>query len=423
MLFRDEKSNKFDLHPVVRKYCYDRLRDKKGVHSELRDYFAKNPEPEKIESVDDLAPIVELYYHTVRAGRYDEAAKLFKDRLLSIGRVKLHDQLYYRFGAYQPIIELLRTLFPDGEDKTPRLKDKSDQEWIICALANSYSLSGQSRRAVPLFVLCVKLMEKIDDKKSLINDLTNFASLAQIPIGELDAAESNLRRSIEICREIKDEILEALGHQDLGLLLAYRGNFEESKKEITKVVDTFEKLNYDYEETAWIRCSLRAILMNNAAEALNHAKKARKLGERGGYVGKLEIDIIRAEYLLGAAHLMKGNLVEAEEHLTEALTRDRKINLVELEPDILLVFAKLRLKQNHKKEALKHAEEALLIADRCEYRLKQADIHNFLAEFYLDAGDFKKAKKHGEIAKERAECGYKPALEKAEKLLNAIELR
>jgi tetratricopeptide (TPR) repeat protein len=120
---------------------------------------------------------------------------------------------------------------------------------------------------------------------------------------------------------------------------------------------------------------------------------------------------------------MKGNLAEAEKHLTEALTRDRKINLVELEPDILLEFAKLRFKTNHTKEALKFADEALLIADRCEYRLKQADIHNFLAEFYLDAGDLKQAKKHCEIAKERAECGYKLALEKAEKLLNEIERR
>ena len=48
-------------------------------------------------------------------------------------------------------------------------------------------------------------------------------------------------------------------------------------------------------------------------------------------------------------------------------------------------------------------------------------IHNFLVGFYRDAGDLKKAKEHGEIAKERAECGYKPALEKAEKVLNEIE--
>jgi len=49
------------------------------------------------------------------------------------------------------------------------------------------------------------------------------------------------------------------------------------------------------------------------------------------------------------------------------------------------------------------------------------DIHNFLAEFYLDTGDLEKAREHGEIAKERAECGYKVALEKAEKMLESIE--
>ena len=114
--------------------------------------------------------------------------------------------------------------------------------------------------------------------------------------------------------------------------------------------------------------------MSNADEALNSAKKSRELAN----VEKLERDIIQAEYLLGAAYLMKGNLTEAENHLNDALTRDRKINLVEFEPDILLEFAKLRLRQGHNEESLKFALEALGIADRCEYRLKHADIHNFL---------------------------------------------
>jgi hypothetical protein len=102
MLFRDEKSNKFDLHPIVRKYCYDRLRDKKGVHSKLRDYFAVIPELEKIKSVDDFAQVIELYWHTVGAKRYDEAFYLVRDRL--------HDILYYRFGAFNLQIELLQAL-------------------------------------------------------------------------------------------------------------------------------------------------------------------------------------------------------------------------------------------------------------------------------------------------------------------------
>ena len=116
-----------------------------------------------------------------------------------------------------------------------------------------------------------------------------------------------------------------------------------------------------------------------------------------------------------------GDLKEAEDHLNEALVRDRRINLVEFEPDILLEHAKLRFKQGHLAETLKLAKEALGIADRCEYRLKQADIRNFLTEVYLASNHLSKAKQHVKIAKERAECGYVPAMKKAEELARRIE--
>ena len=109
----------------------------------MRDYFAAVPTPDKVTRLEDLAPVIELYHHTVRAGQLDEACTLFRDRLTN--------PLYYQLGAYQLIIDLLRPLFPDGEDRPPRLKDESAQAWTLNELANSYSLSGQPRRAVPLF--------------------------------------------------------------------------------------------------------------------------------------------------------------------------------------------------------------------------------------------------------------------------------
>jgi tetratricopeptide (TPR) repeat protein len=415
MLFRDEKSNKFDLHPIVRKYCYDRLKDKEGIHLVLGDYFRYIPAPKKIESVDDLAPVIELYHHTVRAGKYDEAYVLYHDRLNS--------PLFFEFGAYQTIIELLRALFPDGEDKLPRVKKEGDQTWTLGALANAHSLSGHSRQAVLLYEIAIAIANIIEVEEvaneGIAIGLLNIAD-DQIRIGELDAAESNLKRSLDICREITDEHDEAIGHQELGVLYTYLGKFKESEKELGKASESFIKLGQAQSlGVVYIYHAIRSFLRSNAEDAFVFAKMSRELADFYMY----ERDIISAEYLLGAAHLMKGNFVEAEKHLTKALTCDRKINLVAFEPDILLEFAKLRFKQNHKEEALKFAEEALQIADRCEYRLKQADIHNFLAEFYLAAGDLEKAKEHGEIAKERAECGYKPALEKAEKLLDDIAQR
>jgi tetratricopeptide (TPR) repeat protein len=409
MLFRHEKSNKFDLHPIVRRYCYDRLKNKESIHLVLTDYFAYIPAPEKIESQDDLAPVIELYHHTVRAGKYDEASELFRDRLVN--------DLYYKFGAYQTIIELLRALFPDGEDKLPRLKDEFAQGWTLNSLANSYSLSGQPRNAVNIFQIAINLADKLETKTNIALGLSNLANMAQISIGELDTAESNLSRSIKIRREVKDKYEEASGHHELSRLLTYQGKFKESEQESSVAMSLLDESAIQPRGTIFAYRSIRSLLMSNAEEALKSARKARELAD----VDKLERDIIQAEYLLGTAYRMKGDTTDSEKHLNEALTRDRKINLVEFEPDILLEFTKLRFKENRKEEALKFAEEALQIADRCEYRLKQADIHNFLAEFYMGAGDLEKVREHGEIAKERAECGYKPALEKAKKILNEIE--
>jgi hypothetical protein len=126
-------------------------------------------------------------------------------------------------------------------------------------------------------------------------------------------------------------------------------------------------------------------------------------------------------------------LTEAEAHLTEALTRCRSINLVEMESDILLAWArwhraKGKADARSTQEAKQYAQEALSIADRCEYRLKQADIHNFLAQMALEVGDHEAAKKHAATAHERAWCDgpphcYKPALDEAERLLKVLGVK
>ena len=140
----------------------------------------------------------------------------------------------------------------------------------------------------------------------------------------------------------------------------------------------------------------------------------------------VENDIIGAKWAMGTAMMIEGtDLGRASLHLTEALTRCRRSNLVEREPDILLSWGRWHRANNNMQEAEAYAEEALEIADRCEYRLRQAEIRNFLARLSLDNGDRKAAKEHAEIAAERAWCDgppycYQPALTEAQMLLDSI---
>lgn len=414
LLHHDETKDEYDMHPIVRRYAYERLTapDKNAAHQRLADYFAAAPPPQKVEKLEDLAAVIELYHHMVSAGKLDEAKQIFKDRL--------DTPTYYQFGAYQLQIELLLSLFPDGEDKPPRLKTESAQALILNDLAAVYSMSGQSRRAVPLLEMDIEIMEKLGDKKNTAIPLGNVAQ-QQLVIGALAQAERNLRRSIELCREIEDEFWEAVGHQELGRLLAYRGAWQEAEENLLtaqKVFDEVGPSQTNYGSVNWSYRALRRLLM--ARETVNSNQSPVTRDQRSSVAGQpspvsaqpsavecarraleladetartqypVERDYVRAHWLLGAAYRLEGvatgatgALGEAETHLGEALRRCRAINAVDGEADILLELAKLRQAQGQGAEARRLAAEALLITERSGYALQGADVHLFLAGLAL----------------------------------------
>jgi len=114
----DREANRYDLHPIVRRYAYDRLTktERAITHERLASYFTTIDPPYKITRLADLSPVIERYHHLTRSGRFDAAQRLFADRLF--------EALYYQFGTYSLITELLQELFMDGIDQPPTLSDE-----------------------------------------------------------------------------------------------------------------------------------------------------------------------------------------------------------------------------------------------------------------------------------------------------------
>jgi tetratricopeptide (TPR) repeat protein len=330
-------------------------------------------------------------------------------------------------GAYQTGIELLRALFPDGEDHPPRLKEEGTQAWTLNTLSTLYGPSGDPSRRASALKLALELAEREGDKKNLMVGLVNLAG-GQMQVGELASADESLRAVVALCREISMASAEGPVHSELGFLLTYEGAFGDAAKELDTALALFaDRRHVQGQAILGAYRALRALLMGRAEDALEAAGQAHAIA--GGRQN--EADRIRAEWLIGWALVALASedksqrskrLAEAEDRLNEALRGCRRINLVYLEPDILLAWARWHRAKENVTGARKYAEEALAIADRCEYRLKQAEIHNFLSRLALDEGDSETAKEHAEKGRERAWCDgpphcYKPALEEAERLL------
>ncbi|MBN1343339.1 MAG: TIR domain-containing protein [Phycisphaerae bacterium] len=436
LLFEPEHGS-YDLHPIVRQYAYSRLTDKVGTHTRLRDYFAAIlPSVEaKLRSVEDLSPIIELYHHTVCSGRCDDAARLFYGRL--------HYPLYYLFCALPTYTQLLSALFPDGEDRPPRLEGLADQARTQNSLACAYALFGEPRRSVTLFEASVRTYEgaggRVEVKEGHATTLSNLG-VRRLVFGEMAAAEKDLRRSIELSHQIDEttnkELREAIGRRQLGRLLCNLGAFGKAEQELGKAMAVFR--NQDNPREQCLVCSynaFRALLMRDPEGALDSAREARELANAvQGKDYRHERLVIRCELLLGSAkvgvaciHRDQRNelLTEAAAHLTEALTCCRRANLVEHEMNALLARARWHHAKGDAEQARRDANEASSIADRCEYRLAQADTHNFMALLAIDHGDRELAAEHAKIAYERAWCDglpycYKPALDEAKRLLDEL---
>jgi len=394
-LFYDEKEKLFDLHPILRSFLYASLTERKAVHQQAAEYFKALPKAERVVSIEDLAPVIEHYHHLVGAGRFDEALDLFRDRLSA--------PIYYQLPQYHLRIELLKELFPDGEDKPPHLKEPGNRAWTLTALANSYSKSGQSARALPLFLKATEIDEDENDKGNVAIELGNAAT-DQIMIGRLSAAAAHIQKEILICQEIRDEFHEAIGHQELGRVLAYQGKAgihkalnpgtvsgRTSEDALARASEFYERTD-DYQGLSIVSayrslaCLMQARLARVVPEmsgdltplvqgAILQARKALGFAEKDMETGNpVPRDFIRAYRLLADALIMastsarpfhldpfeihlyddnlqkqvdslpvkKGRELEAAERcLNEALCRCRKANLVELEPDILLASARL----------------------------------------------------------------------------------
>jgi tetratricopeptide (TPR) repeat protein len=377
----DKAANRYDLHPIVRGVVWQALnaRVQRGIYRALHGYFDAVPRPpewEKVESLEDLTPAIELFHTLIGLGRYDDAFVVFHDHL--------ECATLYRLSASRQQSEWLERLFPDGVETLPRLANALHQSQTLHVLAMAYHNRGEPGRAEPLFRRGVEI-EIYEREKNEVSTAIILGGLSDTLrfSGHLREAETAACRALGMCGEQGDRFHEGESLYWVGLALAARGAASRSAVTLCRALNVMVALeNKHFEGVVNAYRAPRCLWLSQPGEALLLAKRAWELA----HVQRHKRHFIRAARLHGAAALGLGDLTIAAERLHHALTRARAVNYVEEELPALTALAELHRRQQHYDTSRELLEQVWLPAERGPYPLFHADALNVLAQLERDQG-------------------------------------
>jgi tetratricopeptide (TPR) repeat protein len=414
----DKRANRYDLHPIVRGVVWYSLSaaSRHGLYKSLHAHFDALPTTahwENINSLEDLTSAIELYNTLIGLGRYDDAGKLFHERL--------QRAMFYRLSNNRQMVELLEMLFPDGLEHPPRLSRPVMQAVVLSALAQGYKFSLQPRRAAPLYHRANSIVSGMNLWDELSAGLCNLSDTLRLS-GMLREAEVVVRQALINARKHGNRFYELISLYRVGVMLTARGIVSESDTALGRSLRICVTAS-DRQAEGLIKAYLaqRASLMGDFVASLSFAGRAWELA----HIRSGERDFIRAARLQGEAAIGLGDFATADERLHYALTRARMVSFVEEELPTLVALAELRRRQGELGAAWELLEEVWEAAERGPYPLIHADACCVLAEVERDEGNVEKAVEAAGRAYRLAWCDGPPfayhwGLERARKLLKEL---
>jgi hypothetical protein len=369
------------------------------LHSSSRGAEPPAPDP---TGLDPLALEIEQFQRLVRSGEVDGALRLYEERL---------DSPLLQLDRYQEIVDCLGLALADAKASGPHVSsaegDGSRRERsLLSSLALAHGYLGSPSRGAQFLARAAELSSpESNEYWSLVGSRSYFL----LCTGHLAEADALFSSALDRSGLEPGEL--SYVHLRRGLLLTLRGEFDAARIELNAVQPSHSDRPKD-SLTCHLFCyrALRAELMGEPQLARVCALRACRFAADTRQEARSKLLLARASALLadGATEAGRHAIAESERLLAEALAACRRTQVLELEIDVLLATSLVAQRTGRVDDSLRAATEALSLADRCEYRLKQCDAHLQLARLRRLLGDPSTSLRHAAIAMERAACDGSP---------------
>lgn len=396
---------RYDLHPVVRGVASDRMSEAETTRIGTRvvDHFTDRPHDpwEQAETLEDLAPGIQLVATLTRIGRFGDALAVYRDGLC--------DALVSNLMATEEILRLVRPFFPDGWFGAAAMRSDRDRSWLFnhAGIAISDNDPTLSRTLVEQ---SLQIDLSAQDRPNLVIDLGNLAK--RVATDGQNAKCHHLQRlSLELAEALDEpprvftSLLELYGSSSV------RGD----KDEADALWDRLDPMGRDWPRRTYDpgRAEVFRILDYYYRKELTDTSltDAEKISRRG----RSRYNIIRCANLRGRWHLDRGEPDLAIPPLTEALRLLRLSGRRGLWSQAVLTLARLRTGQG---------DEAPSVARRLEEKIDRVTALS-VAELLREVDEPERATAAALRAHAFACCSGEPyvhrhSLERAESLLREL---
>jgi tetratricopeptide (TPR) repeat protein len=386
-LLKIDKNDNFWLHPLIREFSYDDLKDKKKIHYLACLYYISLKLPDELTKKGDVKSLIEACHHACMSGKYDEAVGMIFD-------LKLHEDLD-RWGEYRTLIELYSGLLPEDHfSHNILLSDKKTHSAVLGNLGNAYRNLGQVEKAIEHHQKELAISQEIRDRRMEGNAMGNLAS-AYYSLGQVEKAIEHHQKALAISQEIGDRRMEGNAMGNLASEYYSLGQIEKAIEHYQKVLTISQEIgDRRMEGNTMGNLGSGYYFLGQVEKAIEHHQKAlaisQEIGERrmeGNAMGNL-----------GSAYSNLGQVEKAIEHHQKALAISQEIGDRRNEGNCLGNLGLEYYSLGQVEKAIEHYQKALTISQEIGDRSGEGAHVSNLGSAYYSLGQVEKAIEHHQKA-------------------------
>jgi tetratricopeptide (TPR) repeat protein len=394
-----EEAETLDAHPLVREHFGEQLRREQPEawregHRRLYVYL-KGKAKELPDTIEEMAPLYAAVVHGCMAGKNQEA--LDEVHWKRIKRENAHFSTK-KLGAFGSEVAILSAFFdPPWERLAPGLSEP-DQAFILNLAGVALRALGRMPEATGLTRMALDLRIAWENWKGAARVAFNLSELL-MSCGELPEALEQARKSVEFADRGGDAFDRACNRSFLAAAL-HATNLRDEAAAQFEEAERLENNGLLYSIDCFRYCDL-LLDQGLGAEVSKRAVQDLKRAKDNHWLLDTALDHLS----LGRAHLLAAqrgavsDLAEAASHLAASVDGLRRAGQRDMLPLGLLARAALRTHTGAFALARRDLDEALTLAQRCGFRLHEADAHLSLARLSLAEGSPDTARDH--LAKAR----------------------